>query len=123
MLKRIKAHLTRQSLIAAHQARQHLADAEERVPVEQRPVAAPSDEERRRHCLTHTPYREWCEHCVSFRARSDRHELRADDRRASSVFCFDFSFTSRSDKDEKLCCSVAHDLNVFKRLLLRVCIK
>ena len=109
VLKRIKDHLTRQSLIAAHQARQHLADSEERVPVEQRPVAAPSDEERRRHCLTHTTYREWCEHCVSFRARSDRHELRADDRRASSVFCFDFAYTSRSDKDEKLCCLVAHD--------------
>ncbi|CAE7571046.1 unnamed protein product, partial [Symbiodinium necroappetens] len=29
--------------------------------------------------------------------------------RASSVFCFDFSYTSRSDKDEKLCCLVAHD--------------
>ena len=109
VLKRIKDHLTRQSLIAAHRARQHLADSEERVPVEQRPVAVPSDEERRRHCLTHTPYREWCEHCVSFRARSDRHELRADDRRASSVFCFDFAYTSRSDKDEKLCCLVAHD--------------
>ncbi|OLP76617.1 Retrovirus-related Pol polyprotein from transposon TNT 1-94 [Symbiodinium microadriaticum] len=109
VLKRIKDHLTRQSLIAAHLARQHLADSEERVPVEQRPVAVPSDEERRRHCLTHTPYREWCEHCVSFRARSDRHELRADDRRASSVFCFDFAYTSRSDKDEKLCCLVAHD--------------
>ena len=109
MLKRIRDHLTRQDLVAAHQARQQLAAAKERVPVEQKHVTAPSDDVYRQHCLTHTPYKEWCAHCVAFGARSDRHEVKVDDRRSSSVLCFDFAYTSRVDVGEKLCCLVVYD--------------
>ena len=109
VLKRIRDHLARQDLIAAHQARQQLAAAEERVPVEQKHVTAPSEDAYRQHCLTHTPYKEWCAHCVVFRARSDRHEAKTEDHRASSVLCFDFAYTSRVDGGDKLCCLVAYD--------------
>eukprot|EP00971_Amphidinium_carterae_P336315 6472615-Amphidinium_carterae.1 len=36
---------------------------------------APTDEEKRRHNLTHSPFREWCSHCVHGRGREDRHGL------------------------------------------------
>ncbi|CAE7209997.1 unnamed protein product [Symbiodinium sp. CCMP2456] len=109
VLKRIKDHLTRQSLLAAHQAREHLASTTERVPQEQKPVVPPSEEERRLHSLTHTPFREWCSHCASYRSKSDRHEARTGNARTSSVLCYDFCFTNRLEKEEKLCCLVCHD--------------
>ena len=77
--------------------------------MEQKHVTAPSDDVYRQRCLTHTPYKEWCARCVAFRARSDRREVKVDDRRSSSVLCFDFAYTSNVDGGEKLCCLVAHD--------------
>ncbi len=47
-----------------------LADLEaERDP----PAATPSEEEMRRHRLTHLPFAPWCEECVSGKAREDHH--------------------------------------------------
>ena len=109
VLKRIRDHLSKQALIAAHQARQQLVDATVRVPNEQASVTLPSEEEQRKHCLTHTPFASWCSHCVAFRAKADRHESRHDDARVNSVLAFDFCYTSREEGSEKLCCLVASD--------------
>ena len=71
VLKRISDHLKKQQLIQQHQAR---ADLDKPVtPREQAVVNAPSLEEQRKHALTHLPYASWCPHCVSFRAKADRH--------------------------------------------------
>ena len=109
VLKRIRDHLSKQALIAAHQARQQLVDATVRVPNEQSSVTLPSEEEQRKHCLTHTPFASWCSHCVAFRAKADRHESRHDDARVNSVLAFDFCYTSREEGAEKLCCLAASD--------------
>ena len=109
VLKRIRDHLKKQSLIAAHEARQHLKDITTRDAKEQPAVSEPSGAERRRHCLTHLPYAPWCEACVSFRGKSDRRTERADDRRVDSELALDFCFTARADGDEKLCCLVVSD--------------
>ena len=109
VLKRIRDHLSKQALIAAHQARQQLVDATVRVPNEQAGVSLPSEEQQRKHCLTHTPFASWCHRCVAFRAKADRRESKHDDARASSVLAFDFCYTSREEGSEKLCCLVASD--------------
>ena len=66
VLKRVRDHLSKQALIAAHQARQQLVDSTVRVPNEQARVTLPSEEQQRKHCLTHTPFASWCHHCVAF---------------------------------------------------------
>eukprot|EP00971_Amphidinium_carterae_P073525 1453803-Amphidinium_carterae.1 len=33
----------------------------------------PSDAEQSKHALTHTPHRDWCDHCTKGRSRQDRH--------------------------------------------------
>ena len=82
----------------------------ERPAAMQAEVALPSEAEQKEHALTHTPYRGWCEHCVSYRAKADRHETRQRDDRAVSTLSFDFAYTSRKDGDkEKLCCLVVCD--------------
>ncbi|CAE7493821.1 unnamed protein product [Symbiodinium natans] len=110
VLKRIRTHLDQQQLIAAHKARSQLAEMTERPATMQAEVALPSEAEQKEHAMTHTPYRGWCEHCVSYRAKADRHETRQRDDRAVSTLSFDFAYTSRKDGDkEKLCCLVVCD--------------
>ena len=35
----------------------------------------PTADERKEHMLTHSPYRQWCHHCVAGKARGARHNL------------------------------------------------
>ena len=70
VLKRIRDHLSRQQLIASHQAMQHARSAEVRGANEPPHVHQPSPEEVAQHSLTHVPYKSWCMHCAAFRANS-----------------------------------------------------
>ena len=75
VLKRIEGHLRKQSLLERHVIVQEALN--QPVEVHEQPaVAPPTEEARRRHCLTHIPYAAWCEHCVQHRAGADRREAR-----------------------------------------------
>ena len=41
-------------------------------PLEVTMPSTPSEEERRRHMLTHLPFRDWCPHCVRGKAKGNR---------------------------------------------------
>ena len=63
------------------EARRRIAAAQEEAPEERvidrkKPPSAPSEEEWRKHRLTHWPYRSWCPICVAARAVEDAHRLR-----------------------------------------------
>ena len=50
------------------------AESDEGLPARAPPVPrAPSEEEARRHALTHWPYRSWCEACVRARGKDQPH--------------------------------------------------
>ena len=52
-----------------------------------------------KHNLTHEPFEEWCELCVSFRSRQDKHVSTDESRNASSLVSFDFGFCGRSAEE------------------------
>ena len=62
----------------------------------------PSEEELRRHNLTHLPYASWCPHCVAGRGVDDKHEKKSEEskKKVKPVVQFDFMFL-RSEKDKK----------------------
>ena len=109
VLKRIRDHLSRQQLIASHQAMLRARSAEVRDANEPPHVHQPSPAEIAQHSLTHMPYKSWCMHCVAFRARADKHTQIKETTRTHSILSFDFCFTSRAAEEHKLCCLVAHD--------------
>ena len=58
----------------------------------------PSPEQVAKHDLTHEPYEEWCEICVSHRGRQDRHPA-ADithTHTEHATVSFDFGFATRT---------------------------
>ncbi|CAE7917811.1 unnamed protein product, partial [Symbiodinium necroappetens] len=67
------------------------------VPNEVKPVAEPSDEERRLHELTHLPFRPWCAFCQEHKSRSDAHKASDVSQHGVPVISFDFSFTGREE--------------------------
>lgn len=52
-----------------------------------------------KHNLTHEPFEEWCELCVSFGSRQDKHVATDDCHSASSLISFDFRFCGRSAEE------------------------
>ena len=54
-----------------------------------------------KHNLTHEPFEEWCELCVSFRSRQDKHVSTDESRNASSLVSFDFGFCGRSAEESR----------------------
>ena len=46
-------------------------------------------EERRIHCLTHVPFRNWCSACVDGRLRDRKHAKTEDDKEAMPIVQFD----------------------------------
>ena len=36
--------------------------------------ASPTREEREKHMLTHIPFRPWCQHCISGKAKGNPHK-------------------------------------------------
>ena len=110
LLARIADHLDKQRLLEHHQV-EHDPVASRLQPREQAPVAAPTPEQIRLHSLTHIPFQPWCEHCIKFQARSDKHTKARPETRECSVCAFDYCFTERpsGDKGQKLICLVAKD--------------
>lgn len=51
----------------------------------------PSEEEQRRHALTHLPFKDWCESCVSHRSRANPHK-RDDSLKDSGTPTVSFDF-------------------------------
>ncbi|CAE7258440.1 Ptchd3 [Symbiodinium sp. CCMP2592] len=101
--KRLCDHLKRLELAEGVRQKQELAQAESREPREVPLVKEPTLHERLQHNLTHAPYREWCQHCVMHKARSDRASATAEPKRAVSILSFDFGFTGRDlDPENKL---------------------
>ena len=45
-------------------------DEEARGPIVARIPGEPTREEREEHMITHVPYGQWCQHCVSGKAKS-----------------------------------------------------
>ncbi|CAE7730403.1 RE2 [Symbiodinium sp. CCMP2592] len=102
VLKKIKEFLARNDFLWAN------LPADVQLPREQAPVREPSQDEVRKHSLTHMPFQAWCAECVQHRARSDRHERHPVGDREHATICFDFAYTSRPETPEqKLVCLVA----------------
>ena len=50
------------------------------------------------HCVTHYPYRAWCEHCVEGRGREFGHSCKQNGVRGTPTVSFDYAFIG--DKGE-----------------------
>ena len=94
LFDRLVNHIKQMELELAREAALQAERAHHREPRMQVAVNKPSEKEVELHCLTHTPYQGWCEHCVAHRARPDRHE-RNDLSKESSIptISFDFCYT------------------------------
>ena len=110
VLSRIASHLDKLRLLEKHQV-EHDSIAVENEPRQQAPVAAPTPEQIRLHQLNHIPYQPWCEHCIKYQARSDKHVKARPETRQCSVCSFDYCFTERphGQRGEKLICLIVKD--------------
>ena len=101
--KRLCQHLKQMQLAEGVRLKQAKAQAEEREPREVPLVREPTQHERLKHCLTHSPYQPWCEFCVMHKARSDKAVTAIEPKRSVSVLSFDYGFTGRElDPENKL---------------------
>ncbi|CAE7502067.1 RE1, partial [Symbiodinium necroappetens] len=101
--KRLCQHLKQMQLAESVRLKQAKAQAEEREPREVPLVREPTQHERLKHCLTHSPYQPWCEFCVMHKARSDKAVTAIEPKRSVSVLSFDYGFTGRElDPENKL---------------------
>ena len=99
-LERLKKHLESQQLAAQHSAEIQLRKDDERVAQSPPIPVEPSDEDRKRHMLTHQPYAPWCEICVSNRGRQDGHRPHPEPSSGAPVVSFDFGFLSRLETED-----------------------
>ena len=70
----------------------------------------PTQAERRQHRLTHTPYDEWCEHCMKSRGRDKPHRRVQHEEKDEAFVSFDYVSISEKDgsalpKGERSCIS------------------
>ena len=110
VLQRLRNHFAKQRLLEVHEA-QDDPMARSQLPREQAPVHSPSAEEVRRHNLSHIPYQPWCEHCLKYPAKADRHIQRGPETRERSARSFDFCSTERPTcvRGERLICLILKD--------------
>ncbi|CAE7716237.1 RE1 [Symbiodinium sp. CCMP2592] len=98
--ERLVRHLREADLLREHQVHHNLSAELSRPPHAPPVPAAPSDHDRAQHVLTHEPYQPWCDACVKFRGRQDRHPSEAShDPGSRSVLSFDFGYCSREADD------------------------
>ena len=101
LFERLVNHMKQMELELARDAAVQAEKAHHREPRMQVAANRPSEKEVERHCLTHTPYQGWCEHCVSHRARPDRHERNDLSKEASiPTISFDFCYTKALGEGE-----------------------
>ena len=63
----------------------------------------PSEEERRRHRVTHYPFRSWCPECVAGRAKSYPHKRREESSDSGyPEISFDYCFPRREKRGESI---------------------
>ena len=77
-MQRLQNFVKTQELMAAHSVETQLrSESKREVRVQKRPVE-PTKEQIEKRNLTHEPFEEWCELCVSFRSRQDKHSSTDD---------------------------------------------
>ena len=109
-MQRLQNFVKTQELMAAHSVETQLrSESKREVRVQKRPVE-PTKEQIEKHNLTHEPFEEWCELCVSCRSRQDKHSSTDDSQSATSLISFDFGFCGRSaESTEKVTFLAMHD--------------
>ena len=71
-------------------------------PVMARIPGEPTQEEREEHMITHVPYRQWCQHCVSGKAKSPPHLSAAKCMREVPTLVLDYAYMrERQSEDEE----------------------
>ena len=109
-MTRLQKFYEQQELLAMHSAATTLAAEGKRSVVMQKKPNKPTAQEVEAHNLTHEPYEPWCEVCVQFRARQDKHPTTDGTRSSSSLISFDFGFASRTaDSPNKISFLACHD--------------
>ena len=79
-------------------------DAEEqqeggtRAPRRAQDPKLPSPEEVAQHCLTHTPFRSWCRHCVRGSGQAELHKAALRDPDALPEVHIDYCFMGKRDE-------------------------
>ena len=77
----------------------HAEEEQEVQPVARLPSYTPTRSEYNEHCVTHNPYRPWCEHCVRGRGQEFGHfRRRGNDPNRVPLIAFDYC--GLSDKGE-----------------------
>jgi hypothetical protein len=92
--KRLWEFQKRLELQTALAAAREAEAAEQREPRPQKLAEPPDEETQQKHMLTHSPFAEWCQHCVAHRSRQDRH-VRDGSVKAGGIptVSFDFAYT------------------------------
>ena len=92
----------------------------------QRPVGVripkpPSAQAIQEHQLTHTPFREWCTHCIAGKARDANSERKPRDRDRVPQVQLDYAFLrTDSESDEKITVLLGYCLETSHALSVRV---
>ena len=71
-----------------------------REPKGEKQPQEPTEEERRKHELTHLPKADWCTSCQATRSREDNFDVSEKTNEASLV-TMDFKFTGTRDEENK----------------------
>ena len=69
----------------------------------------PSNEERRKHRLTHFPFRSWCPECVAGRGRDHAHRRREPEEREFNEIFFDYAFPRKEKAGQYITILVGRD--------------
>ena len=109
-MMRLQKFVQHQTLLATHAASSTLdAEGRREVNVQTKPPC-PTPEQIKSHNLTHEPYESWCELCVQFWARQDRHGAVDDSKTSASLISIDFGYASRSAENvDKAAFLACHD--------------
>lgn len=83
-------------LLQARDVAQQALAAQSRDPKEQFITKAPTEEEKRKHNLTHVPFAGWCSSCVKHRAKQGQHRRTGHACEGGPVISFDFAYTKAS---------------------------
>ena len=91
---RLWEHQKRLELQIVLSAARETEAEQQRQPKPQRLAEPPDEKTQQLHNLTHLPYQEWWPHCVTFRARPDRHQRDGSVKDSGiPTVSFDFAYT------------------------------
>ena len=105
-----KEERLKDALISSGKLRRELEGPRPQGPL---PVKQPTEEERKRHEVTHLPYQPWCEECVKCRAKADK-VLPEDPSEVERHHCIqgDFRFTKGQAALVLICSQTRYGLAV-----------